>query len=110
MSTATPFGHPAADGLTLADFIRENIPQILAEWEAFAVTLQPAAGTMTALALRDHAKEILLAMARDIGSAAEREAASEQVERMGAGAFSARKRPPQPTARCGTWSDSTCAS
>ena len=55
--------------MTLADFIKENIAQILTEWEAFAVTLQPAAETMTSLALRDHAKEILLAMARDIGAA-----------------------------------------
>jgi len=67
--TATPLRHPAAHCTTLADFIKENVGQILTEWEAFAVTLQPAAETMTALALRDHAKEILLAMARDIGAA-----------------------------------------
>jgi signal transduction histidine kinase len=55
--------------MTLAKFIHENIDSILTEWEAFALTLQPAAETMTALALRNHAKEILLAMARDIDAA-----------------------------------------
>jgi signal transduction histidine kinase len=52
--------------MTLARFIHSNVDAILTEWEAFALTLQPAAETMTALALRNHAKEILLAMARDI--------------------------------------------
>ncbi len=52
--------------MTLSEFINGNLDRILAEWEAFALTLQPAAETMTALALRNHAKEILQAMARDI--------------------------------------------
>lgn len=55
--------------MTLARFIQENIDAILIEWEAFALTLHPAAETMTALALRNHAKEILLAMARDLDAA-----------------------------------------
>ena len=55
--------------MTLAKFINENIDSILTEWEAFALTLHPAAETMTALALRNHAKEILLAMARDLDAA-----------------------------------------
>jgi signal transduction histidine kinase len=55
--------------MTLAKFIHENINAILTEWEAFALTLHPAAETMTALALRNHAKEILLAMARDLEAA-----------------------------------------
>jgi signal transduction histidine kinase len=55
--------------MTIARFINENIDSILTEWEVFALTLQPAAETMTALALRNHAKEILLAMARDIEAA-----------------------------------------
>ncbi len=55
--------------MTLAQFINKNLDAILAEWEAFALTLQPAAETMTALALRNHAKEILQAMARDIEAA-----------------------------------------
>src|SRR4029079_7013517 len=52
--------------MTLAGFINENLDSILTEWEAFALTLQPAAETATALALRNHAKEILQAMARDL--------------------------------------------
>ena len=55
-----------AEQLTLATFIYRNIDSILADWEAFALTMQPASDTMTALALRNHAKEILLAIARDI--------------------------------------------
>jgi signal transduction histidine kinase len=55
--------------MTLAKFINENIDAILTEWEGFALTLQPAAEIMTALALRNHAKEILLAMARDLDAA-----------------------------------------
>jgi signal transduction histidine kinase len=51
---------------TLAAFIRDNVDSIVSEWEAFAVTLKPAAGTMTPLALRDHAREILLTIAGDI--------------------------------------------
>jgi signal transduction histidine kinase len=39
---------------------------ILTEWESFAETILPAAETMDSLALRDHAKEILQAVARDI--------------------------------------------
>lgn len=40
--------------------------EILAEWESFAKTIQPAAGTMDSLTLRDHAKLILEAAAVDI--------------------------------------------
>ena len=39
---------------------------ILVEWEAFARTLLPAAGTMSSLALRDHARQMLTAIAADI--------------------------------------------
>jgi len=52
--------------MTLAQFIKENLDSILAEWEAFALTLQPASETATALALRNHAREILQAIARDM--------------------------------------------
>lgn len=47
-------------------FILENIDEIVAEWEAFARTATPAADTMDSLALRDHARQMLEAMARDI--------------------------------------------
>jgi signal transduction histidine kinase len=55
-----------SSAMTLARFINENLDLILAEWEAFALTLQPAAETATALALHKHAREILQAMARDM--------------------------------------------
>eukprot|EP01034_Spumella_vulgaris_P005133 gene5132-6549_t len=41
---------------------------IVAEWQAFAMTMEPAASTMSTLALRDHAKAILQAIARDLQS------------------------------------------
>ena len=52
--------------MSLASFITQNMDEILAEWEAFATTLEPAASQMSALALRDHAKGILDAIALDI--------------------------------------------
>ena len=54
--------------MTLSQFITENMEAIVAEWAAFAMTMEPAASTMSALALRDHAKPILLAIARDLQS------------------------------------------
>src|SRR6185503_5178716 len=55
-----------AEGLQLSTFIQENMEEIVAEWEAFARTLLPAAATMTSLALRDHARPILQAIANEI--------------------------------------------
>lgn len=52
--------------MRLADFIRHEMESILVEWEAFAATLLPAASGMDALALRDHAQQILEAIARDL--------------------------------------------
>lgn len=49
----------------LPDFIRDNTEQILSEWETFARSL-PMGDTMDIAALRDHAKEILGAIARDL--------------------------------------------
>lgn len=54
--------------MKLDRFIQDNMEAILCEWEAFAQTLAPA-GKMSALALRDHAKQILLAIALDIETA-----------------------------------------
>ena len=53
---------------TLADFIHEERRTIVDEWEAFAKTLLPAAGSMTGRALRDHADEILSAIVSDMKS------------------------------------------
>src|SRR4051794_21751272 len=54
--------------MSLSRFITENMEAIVTEWQAFATTMEPAASTMTALALRDHAKPILLAIAKDLES------------------------------------------
>ena len=51
--------------MTLSAFIKENLDAIVADWEAFARTL-PAGQSMSALALRDHSREILLAIADDM--------------------------------------------
>ena len=52
--------------MRLADFIREHMESILVEWEAFAASFSPAADKMTSLELRDHAQQILEAVAQDI--------------------------------------------
>jgi signal transduction histidine kinase len=54
--------------MRLAQFITENMEALLIEWEKFAGSLlTPAQGqAMTSLALRDHATQILLAIAEDI--------------------------------------------
>ena len=54
--------------MPLSSFIKENMEAIVQEWLAFATTMEPAATTMSALALRDHAKPILLAIAKDLES------------------------------------------
>ena len=59
--------------MRLADFISQHTETILAEWEAFATTLLPAAAGMTPLALRDHAQQILEAVAADLSTAQTRQ-------------------------------------
>ena len=54
--------------MRLARFIAENLEEILLEWEAFASSLLAPGQVMTSLALRDHASQILLAIAEDIES------------------------------------------
>ena len=51
--------------MKLSSFIEDHLEEILVEWEAFARTLQPE---MSALALRNHAKQLLLTVAQDIDS------------------------------------------
>ncbi|MGM0632360.1 MAG: diguanylate cyclase domain-containing protein [Pseudomonadota bacterium] len=51
----------------LADYIRSQIEAILQDWEAFARTLL-SAGRMSKTGLRDHAREMLLTIADDLGS------------------------------------------
>jgi hypothetical protein len=52
--------------MRLAEFIERDIESVLREWEAFACTQFPAATGMNSEALRDHAREILQAVAKDI--------------------------------------------
>lgn len=54
--------------MRLANFIQTNLTVIVGEWEAFAQTLLPAAGTMSGLELRDHARDILDAIVKDLTS------------------------------------------
>ena len=54
--------------MRLAEFIVRDMEAILGEWEAFAATQLPAAARMTPLALRDHAKQILAAVAKDLST------------------------------------------
>ena len=60
--------------MRLADFILRDMESILVEWEAFAATMLPAAANMTPLALRDEAKEILEAVAKDLSIAQTKQA------------------------------------
>jgi signal transduction histidine kinase len=52
--------------MRLSQFISNEKEAILAEWESFAATLLPAAQGMSSLELRDHAGQILEAIARDL--------------------------------------------
>ena len=62
--------------MRLSEFIRQHVDRIVDEWEQFAKTITPAAIHMDRIALRDHAKAILLAAARDMTTA---QTASEQL-------------------------------
>ena len=64
--------------MRLADFITQNMEVILVEWEAFAATQFPAASHMTPLTLRDHAGQILSAVAKDLTTS---QSADEQSEK-----------------------------
>jgi len=56
----------SGDTMRLADFILANLELILAEWEAFAKTCAPASASMGIVALSDHAREMLMVIARDL--------------------------------------------
>jgi hypothetical protein len=72
--------------MTLSRFITANMEAIVTEWQAFANTMEPAASTMSQLALRDHAKPILLAIAKDLESGQTPEAQSEKSKGLAPGA------------------------
>jgi hypothetical protein len=52
----------------LAEFIDKKRTEIVEEWKVFAESLTPAATGMNAIALRDHADEILTAIVSDMKS------------------------------------------
>ncbi len=54
--------------MKLSKFILERQDEIVDEWEKFARSLQPVAGAMSGLELRDHVREILEAISTDIES------------------------------------------
>ena len=55
--------------MRLSQFIKDNIEPILKQWESFARTMIPPAETMSVSELRNHAHDILLAIAEDMDSA-----------------------------------------
>src|SRR5689334_17578109 len=59
--------------MRLADYIEQNLGQIVASWEEFAATIVPAAQRMKPLELRDHAEEILRACVNDLRTPQTRE-------------------------------------
>lgn len=60
--------------MRLADFILRDMGHILTAWEEFATTLLPAGITLDSLALRDHAPQILQAVAKDLSASQTSEA------------------------------------
>ncbi|HEY4956434.1 MAG TPA: sensor histidine kinase [Caldimonas sp.] len=69
--------------MKLHAFIEANLDAIIGQWEAFARTLLPAATTMSDLALRNHSREILMAIVKDMQTSqteVERSIKSKQAE------------------------------
>ena len=54
--------------MRLGEFIRANHEPILSEWETFARTCVPVGASMDVEALRDHAKQMLVAFADDLST------------------------------------------
>jgi len=73
-------GNDVSQGvMRLAPFILRDVERILVEWEAFAAAQLPAAAHMKPLALRDHARQILEAVATDLSTSQSKEAQACQV-------------------------------
>jgi signal transduction histidine kinase len=56
--------------MKLHAFIQDNLDFIVDEWEAFARTLLPATKTMSPFALRNHSREILMSIVKDMQTSA----------------------------------------
>lgn len=69
--------------MKLSSFIQSHMEAILTEWDAFARASEPDQGTMSDEALRDHARAMLLDIAREMDTAqseSERKLKSEGLE------------------------------
>lgn len=77
--------------MKLSNFIGRNMESILVKWEAFANTCLPAAASMPALELRDHAKQILEAIAVDLSTSQSPEEQSEKSKGLASEPFPARE-------------------
>jgi signal transduction histidine kinase len=75
----------------LADFILRDMESILRKWEAFAATCLPAAASMQPLELRDHARQILEAVASDLSTSQSREEQSAKSMGLAPAPFPARE-------------------
>jgi signal transduction histidine kinase len=64
--------------MRLSEFIRTEMEAILVQWDTFAATQQPAAMHMSSPALRNHAQQILEAVARELTTTQTREAQAEK--------------------------------
>jgi signal transduction histidine kinase len=67
--------------MKLYTFIQNNSDAIVDGWEAFARTLLPAAKTMSDVALRDHSREILIAIVKDMQGSASADERSSALKR-----------------------------
>lgn len=65
--------------MIFSTFIQTHVDAIVADWETFARTL-PSARTMSALALRDHSREILLTIAHEMDMPLSRQERASQAE------------------------------
>lgn len=77
--------------MRLSAFISTDIGAIVARWEEFASTRLPAARTMSRLELRDHARQILEAIAVDLGTPQTRDEQSIKSRGMALAPFDARE-------------------
>jgi hypothetical protein len=104
--------NPSLSTMNLSAFMSRNVDAIVDEWESFAKTLLPIAGTMSRLALRDHCRDILLAAVADMQTQeTERQRASEPSSRRAMHARAqSRTRPLPSTARYGISPASTSCS
>jgi signal transduction histidine kinase len=66
--------------IRLSDFIVENMESILQAWEDFARTIEPPALTMDDEELRDHARQMLVAIAGDLNTPQSSEQQSDKAQ------------------------------